>query len=142
VKLLEFRCYHCVHCCFFVDPSESPILFDDEKEMLENLGKNMGIELRFEEIIQGLWRFIIEGFCPFYNIRTRRCNIHRTKPLACKMFPLLLNPKDGTIVVSRACEWVVENWDIVTSKPVFEIFPQEFKRAVEAYTKFLQYLRK
>jgi len=142
VEYLEFKCYHCSHCCFFANYIEFPIIFNEEKRVLENLGKRRNLELKFEEIAKGLWKFVINGFCPFYDIKARRCSVHKHKPLACKMFPLLLNPKSGTIMVSRACEWVVENWDIVISKPVFEVFPQEFKIAIEAYTKFMKYLRK
>ncbi len=134
-----FQCYRCTHCCFFVHEFECPTVFDDERLKLNELAKKLGISLEFKQISRGIWRFVIRGFCPFYDIRNRKCLIHEEKPLACKMFPLLVNPKNGVLMVSRACEWVNENWSEVISRNVSEVFPNEFRIAIEVFIRFREF---
>lgn len=106
---LRFNCYHCIHCCFFVSIEETPIVLEDEIEVLRHEARRIGKELEFTKIGNGLFRWILKGFCPFYSIKDRRCSIHQIKPLSCKMYPLLLNIKTWDIHISTACDWVLEH---------------------------------
>ncbi len=106
---LTFKCYRCVHCCFFVSEEESPILLKDELENLTSEAARLGVELKFDELDDGFFRLVLRGFCPFYDIASRECIIHPKKPISCKMYPLLLNLRTGDIHVSVACDWVIEN---------------------------------
>ncbi len=139
---LIFNCYHCIHCCFFVSVEEAPIVLEDEVEVLRRKAREIGKELEFTKLGNGLFRWVLKGFCPFYNIKDRRCSIHQVKPLSCKMYPLLLNIKTWDIHVSTACDWVLEhlnellyNHDLNLS----EVFKDEL-RAVR--TLFKAYLLK
>jgi len=139
---LKFKCLRHDNCCYFSSLFECPVVFEDEKERLERLGRKLNVKVRFEEVQDGVWKFVIDGFCGFYDREAKICRIHEVKPLACKMFPLILDPKNKLILVSRACKWVNENWNVVTSNPVQLVFPEEYEIAVKAYFRFLQASRK
>lgn len=103
-------------------------MFSDEVKRLRRLAKERGVELTFREIkVNGvtMYRWIILGYCPFYDKDNKLCTIHSVKPLACKMYPLLFNPRTGEVLVSKDCPWVeetVKNGGINLSD-----FPEEAK---------------
>ncbi|WP_317896346.1 YkgJ family cysteine cluster protein [Pyrofollis japonicus] len=147
----RFECLFCEHCCYFEDPIEMPTVFAWEKRLLEELAEARGIRLEFEPIqifrdkngicVVTLYRWIIRGFCPFYDRETKKCTIHEKKPYACKMYPLLLEMPSGRLMVSGKCDWVKRNKDIIDrlmSKPDFipKVFPNEFKAATNAFIEF------
>lgn len=105
----RFRCYNCIHCCFFVRTEETPLVLEDEITSLNLEALKRGIKLEFIRLDDKFFRWVISGFCPFYDVRSRRCSIHDVKPLSCKMFPLLLNIKTRDIHVSTACDWVLQH---------------------------------
>lgn len=101
------------------------------------LAQYMGVErLRFEELPMGLYRWVIVGYCPFYELASKSCRIHGEKPLACRMFPLLLNPSTLELLVSSACTWISENAYALQELGdyVEEIFPAEFSATRELVT--------
>lgn len=117
-------------CCYFTRPEESPLVFEDEKRRLEEEARKRGVELTFEEAGSAngtrIYRWVIRGWCPFFDRRSRRCTIHDRKPLACRMFPLILR-RDGAVEVSQACVWVRLN------KPSsIEEFPAELEAVKRA----------
>jgi len=119
--LLYFKCLHCIHCCYFSSRSEGPTLFPWEKRLLEEVAeKTKGVAKRLSfsivEVFRKeeacaivLYRLDVSGFCPFFDITTKKCSIHSVKPLACKLFPLLLDLSEGRIAISGKCKWVEEN---------------------------------
>lgn len=125
--MIKFTCYHCTHCCFFTTPEEYPILLESEVKKLRELYKKRGKELVIVKIAEGIYRWVIKGFCPFYDLKRRRCGIYEYRPMACRMFPLILNPKTGEVGVSTACDWVVENLETILSNDPTEVFKEEFK---------------
>jgi len=106
------------------------MVFEDEKAVLEEEAAKRGIKLSFEEIGvvngQRIYRWVIDGWCPFFDKRSRKCTIHSKKPLACRMFPLILR-RDGAVEVSQACIWVRLN----NPRDLSE-FPFEAQALVEA----------
>lgn len=124
---LKFKCYHCLHCCFFVKTEETPLVLKDEVTFLNLEALKRGIKLEFVRLDDKFFKWLITGFCPFYNIRYRRCTIHEVKPLSCKMFPLLLNIKTKDIHVSTACDWVLHHLDELLEGDidVEEVFEEE-----------------
>ncbi len=132
-----FNCLHCIHCCFFVGEAESPIVFPWEKRLLESLLSQAGLPAVFRPVeaygpvgddeccVAVLYRWVLRGFCPFYDSWNRRCVIHDFKPLACRMFPLLLELPSGRLLMSGVC-------DAVPKPParVDEFFRDEFRAAV------------
>ncbi|MEM0361041.1 MAG: YkgJ family cysteine cluster protein [Sulfolobales archaeon] len=137
---LRFKCYRCIHCCFFVSEEETPILLEDEVSILKLEAAKLNVDLIFTDLGNGLFRWVIRGFCPFYDIGNSSCTIHSKKPLSCKIYPLLLNLRTGDIHVSTACDWVVENSSKLLSSgdiDLEEVFKDELKWFKILYRKLL-----
>ena len=119
----------CKSCCVFKREEDMPIVFEDEKEMLMELG-----ERAFVPLGNGLYRWIIRGRCKFNDPKTGLCKIHDKKPLSCRMFPLNLRIKGNYVYVevSRACAWVRDHWEEVISKRPEDVFPREWEALKEA----------
>ena len=134
--VLKFKCLHCIHCCFFSTPLDYPIVLEDEVAKLNALASRRGVTLNFKKLTDRFYLWVIDGFCPFYDILERRCSIHDDKPFSCKMFPLLLNIRTGEVSVSFACDWVIRHIDeLITNNEinVGEVFPVEFKAVVNLF---------
>ncbi|MCU7788061.1 YkgJ family cysteine cluster protein [Pyrobaculum sp. 3827-6] len=97
-------------CCKFETIEEAPVVLEDEIPILTKEAEKIGVKLTFREygFYNGvkLYKWVIEGWCPFYK---GRCTIHEKKPLACRMYPLVLNLKTGEIYLSDKCLWVKIN---------------------------------
>ena len=81
--------------------------------MFRNLAEKKGIKLNFEQVsiedVQVvMYRPKFTGYCPFYNLYTKSCEIHEIKPLTCKLYPILIDVKSRQVVVSLDCSWVKE----------------------------------
>ncbi|MEL9990772.1 MAG: YkgJ family cysteine cluster protein [Thermoproteus sp.] len=100
-------------CCYFETEEQTPTVFHEEMLRLSQEASKRGLEVKFKELgeINGvkIYRWIITGWCPFFDKKSRRCTIHERKPLACKMFPLILDVKSGNIYLSENCIWVKQN---------------------------------
>jgi Fe-S-cluster containining protein len=148
---LRFKCLRCIHCCFFARADECPVVFPWERRLLEDIGARYGLKLRFEplEVYMDdsgrcavvLYRWVLKGFCPFYRLASSTCTIHDVKPLACRMYPLIVNVDSGEIVVSTKCDWVETHTEKLRElkgnvSEVLLVFPHEGKAAVEAYVMY------
>jgi len=131
---MKFECYRCIHCCFFAGAPDYPILTETDYRRLKKIATQRGVSLRFRKMNGGLYQWIIEGFCPFYDIRERSCSIYDHRPSSCRMFPLLLNPHTGEVSVSLLCDWVLENFDRLkeAGNPA-DVFPEEFRAVVSVF---------
>ncbi len=125
------------------------MVFPWEKRMLEELAERHGVgKLEFEPLeiymdglgrcAVALYRWIIRGFCPLYRLASSECTIHFQKPLACRMYPLIVNVENGEIAVSTKCNWVEENISVLKKlrgdvKSLLKVFPEEGMAALEAY---------
>jgi len=153
----KFVCSHCIYCCFFRDPIECPVLFPWEKRSIEDLlGEEVNTTFKPLEVwrdskgtcVVTLYRWIIKGFCPFYDIFTRGCRIHEIKPLACQMFPLLIEVPSGRVMISSKCLWTKKNLGLLkelnTPEAIARTFPLEFSAAItvlQQYTSILEAVR-
>jgi len=131
---MRFTCYRCIHCCFFAGSPDYPILTETDYRRLKKIASRRGINLKFRKIKGGLYQWIIEGFCPFYDVKKRGCSIYDSRPSSCRIFPLLLNPVTGEVSVSLLCDWVMENFKKLreTGNPA-EVFPEEFKAVIGVF---------
>ncbi|HII48155.1 YkgJ family cysteine cluster protein [Pyrobaculum aerophilum] len=97
-------------CCKFNSIDEMPVVLEEEIPTLLKEAENIGVKLTFKEYGEyngvKLYKWIIEGWCPFYK---GKCTTHEKKPLSCKMYPLVLNLKTGEIYLSEKCLWVQIN---------------------------------
>lgn len=87
-----------------------PVVLEEEIEILMKEAEKIGAKLQFKPYGEykgrRLYKWIIEGWCPFYK---GKCTIHQVKPLACRMYPLVLNLNTGEIYLSDKCLWVKLN---------------------------------
>lgn len=125
-----FTCLRCSDCCYFSDLREAPILLPHEVYYYKVLAKYLGVKLEFIQLESGLYKWVIKGHCPFYEHSTRTCKIHSEKPLACRMFPLLLDISEKKLMVSSLCSWVKKCLQVVTSinseEDIVKLFPSEY----------------
>ncbi len=132
--MLKFRCFRCLHCCFFVSEIDYPIVTESDKRALEDVAKERGIELAFRKIRDGLYQWVISGFCPFYSVRERACTIYDIRPSACRMYPLLLNPSTGEVSVSALCDWVATHLsELLAMDNSINVFEDEFSQAIALF---------
>ena len=145
-----FECLFCERCCYFEDEIEMPTVFPKEKRLLEELAEARGFRVEFEPLLifrdregrcaVALYRWVIRGFCPFFDKATKKCTIHSVKPLACKMYPLLLEMPTGRLMASGKCEWVKRMgprlMERLNRRPelIPRVFPNEFEAARVAFS--------
>jgi len=130
-----------------------PIVFPWEKRELEEIAAEMNIKLGFKPsqafidkggtCVVTLYRWIIQGFCPFFNRASKHCIIHEDKPLACRMYPLLVELPSGKLIASGKCEWIKQHgpklMEHLSARPelIPEIFPNEFEAAKRVFIEFM-----
>jgi len=97
---MEFKCKQCGKCCnqFEQDNSGGIMIFEWEKQRLENIAKKKNIKFKIEpgqtdydsksntQIIT-TYAFKAKS-CPF--LKNKKCSIHANRPLYCKAYPLLV----------------------------------------------------
>ncbi len=81
-----------------------------------------------------MYRWLIRGYCPFYDRENKICTIHSVKPLACKMYPLLYNPNTGEVLISKECKWVSDTLSYGENVGL-ENFPEEVRALEESLTR-------
>ncbi len=132
---MKFKCYRCFHCCFFTSPNEYPIITESEMKKLEEVSHKYNVRLQFKYLGGIFYLWIINGFCPFYDIANNSCKIHKQKPISCKMFPLLLNIRTGEVHISYLCDWVQANLrkENIDPQEVVKAFKSELEVAIKLY---------
>ena len=122
------------------------------RELLEERGAS-NYEFKPLEVYMGrdglcvvlLYRWVIRGFCPFFDVKTRRCIIHPEKPSSCRIYPLLVSVPNGELRISGACDWVERNkWIVERGDAVEKVMPEEVeaaRRILADYVAAVQVLR-
>ena len=129
-------------------------MFPREKRLLEEIAEKRGVAVRFEPLLMfrdeegrcvvALYRWVVPGFCPFFDRETKRCTIHEVKPLACRMYPLIVEMPSGRLMVSGKCDWVrMQGRSLIRRleadpKLIARVFPREFEAAKEAFAEFVE----
>ncbi len=137
----RFKCLLCGEtCCTFRSFEDTPLVFPWEKRILEEKASEKRLKLVFKPYVVYmtssdtgvvvLYKWIINGKCPFLDEKGL-CSIHRDKPLACKMYPLIIGWDDNTLRVSSECPWIRDNLEYIMRNDPSKIFPEEFKHAVQ-----------
>jgi len=114
-------------CCYFERELEGPVVTESERRTLERLASRRGLKLEFTPIeVRGrtFYRWVIHGHCPF--LTGHLCGIYEKRPLACRMFPLVLNVNTGEVYLSEYCVWVKERLSR-GERLTLEQFPEELK---------------
>ncbi|WP_440059463.1 YkgJ family cysteine cluster protein [Thermogladius sp. 4427co] len=143
VRRLRFNCLRCDHCCFFEGAIDSPVVMPFEADVLKLIAQRLGVSgLEFKPEPSGFYRWVMRGYCPFYDRGSRACRIHRDKPFACRMYPLIVNLDTLELSVSLKCDWVREYFEEVSKAGdvVDRVFPDEY-RALNELFKILVHAR-
>lgn len=123
-------------CCLFTSIEDMPLVFPWEKRRLEKHRRDLVFKPYVVYVVNDhtyavvLYKWIINGVCPFLR-GEGKCSIHDEKPLSCRMYPLLVGWDDKTLRVSGACPWIAENLDYIKRSDPSNVFPGEFRAAVE-----------
>lgn len=148
---IVFHCLRCEECCFFSSIEECPVIYPWEKRVLEKLALThaSGEKLLFKpylsyvddgKAIVVLYKWVINGYCPFYDKEGRACRIYEDRPFSCRMYPLILGLKDNTLRLATTCRWVRENIrDLGQPINPGKVFPREYSVAVKNFVK-LKYI--
>ncbi len=118
-----------------------PLVFPWERRLLIEKAGEREVKLEFKPYIAyrvrdglyavAMYKWIINGKCPFLNDENL-CSIHDVKPLACKMYPLIIGWDDKTLRVSGACPWIRDHLEELRGIDPSKVFPEEFRAVVEA----------
>ncbi|MGB9135282.1 MAG: YkgJ family cysteine cluster protein [Candidatus Bathyarchaeia archaeon] len=91
------RCSRCGICC----EETEMLLSNAEIERLERMGYKRQRFARYDK--QGFARLRNHhGFCVFYDVAERRCEIYKHRPLGCRIYPIIFSEQEG-IVVDDLC---------------------------------------
>ncbi len=116
------------------------MVFPWEKRKLEKLRSLINKDLVFkpyiiysvgDKNIVVLYKWIINGLCPF--LKNNKCSIHKHKPLACQMYPLLVGWGDNTLRVSLECPWIKNNINKVKRLDPAKVFEKEYNVSVKVF---------
>ncbi len=142
---LVFKCLKCSSCCVFKSDVDYPRVFPWEKRFLEEKAISYGFDkpvfkpdIVYLDPVRGvyvvvLYKWVINGKCLFN--KDGKCIIHGEHPLACRMYPLIVNYSDKTLRVSLLCNWVRENKEFIERGiDPSRVFNNELKYAVKAFT--------
>lgn len=134
-----FKCLLCGEtCCTFINELEMPTIFPWEKRILEKHGSNLKFKpfivykINSNKYVVQLYRWIINGKCPFLT-SDGKCSIHNDKPLACKMYPLIIGLEDNTLRVSGGCKVITEHREEITRSDPSKVFRNEYFYALKTY---------
>ncbi len=108
-----------------------PVLLPHEVYYYKILAEHLCVRLEFMQLESGLYKWVIKGYCPFYDYSTRSCRIHSEKPLACRMFPLLLDISENKLMVSSQCNWVKKCSQVIinisSEEDIVKLFSSEYE---------------
>ena len=156
IMVKRFECLFCDHCCFFKEDYEMPTVYPWEKRLLEEEAEKRGLHLEFEPLTVyrdregrcaiAMYRWVIRGYCPFFDRETKKCTIHESKPLACRMYPLLVELPSGKLMLSGKCDWVRREKGVerlLARRPdlIGKVFPSELEAAKQAFIEMNSIMR-
>jgi Fe-S-cluster containining protein len=87
------RCSHCGICC----QETSMPLSEKDMRLLEKRGRRREKFVRYDKHGFALLRNR-KGYCVFYDVERRRCKAYKTRPLGCRLYPVVCTEDDVAIV--------------------------------------------
>jgi Fe-S-cluster containining protein len=92
------RCSNCGICC----AETEMLLATKDIKRLENRGFSRNY---FAEIDKEGYAVLRNqnGYCVFYDLKTRRCSVYDNRPLGCRIYPVVLDEKKG-IIFDKICD--------------------------------------
>jgi len=64
-----------------------------------------------------------EGYCVFYGVKNRRCNVYLDRPSGCRLYPVILDEDKGIILddICQAKETITEKEKNAVGKRVLKL---------------------
>ena len=64
-----------------------------------------------------------EGYCVFYDLKNRRCNVYLDRPSGCRLYPVILDEDKGIILddICQSKETITEKKKIAEGKRVLKL---------------------
>ena len=92
------RCSQCGICC-----TETEMLLSKKDiERLESIGYSRAHFAKYDT--QGYLQLKNhDGYCVFYDVRNRRCEVYADRPSGCRVYPVILDEGKG-IILDSICQ--------------------------------------
>ncbi len=112
------RCLRCGVCC-----TETEMLLSaDDIIRLENKGYSKESFARFNKGGYAILRNR-QGYCVFYNVKKRQCDIYADRPAGCRVYPVILDEDKGIVTddICRARRTITEQEKARKGKRVIKL---------------------
>jgi len=92
------HCLRCGTCCIKTEM----LLSEKDIERLEHKGYCKDSFVVFDE--EGFPKLRnLHGHCFFYNVEDKRCKVYRSRPLGCRLYPVVFDEEKGIVVDEDCC---------------------------------------
>ncbi|MBD3227713.1 MAG: hypothetical protein GF329_05955 [Candidatus Lokiarchaeota archaeon] len=120
---INIECNKCGFCCKDTEMEISR----NELIKIEKLGFSGE---KFTEIKNGFLKLKnINGFCYFYEKKTKKCIIYENRPLGCRFYPVILF--DNECIIDKDCSCYEKNKNLKIPKRICD----ELKKYIEILDK-------
>jgi uncharacterized protein len=112
------RCLRCGVCC-----TETEMLLSKQDILrLEKKGFLVESFVRFDDEGYAILRNR-DGYCVFYNVKQRQCDIYADRPYGCRVYPVILDEDKGIVAdhICRAKRTITEQEKIRKGKQVIRL---------------------
>jgi uncharacterized protein len=112
------RCLRCGVCC-----TETEMLLSKQDILrLEKKGFPVESFVRFDDEGYAILRNR-GGYCVFYNVKQRQCDLYADRPSGCRVYPIILDEDKGIIVdnICHAKRTITEQEKIRKGKQVIKL---------------------
>jgi Fe-S-cluster containining protein len=117
-KIMFMRCVRCGVCC-----TETEMLLSKKDiARLKKKGYPVDSFMRFDKDGYAILRNR-NGYCVFYNVKQRQCDVYADRPLGCRIYPVILDEGKGIVVdhICHAKRSVTESEKIRKGKQVIKL---------------------
>lgn len=92
------HCLRCGACC----TKTEMLLSEKDIQRLEQKGYCKDSFVVFDE--EGYPKLRnLNGHCFFYNVENKRCKVYRSRPLGCRLYPVVFDEEKGVTVDEDCC---------------------------------------
>ena len=112
------RCLRCGVCC-----TETEMLLSKQDILrLEKKGFPVESFVQFDNEGYAILRNR-DGYCVFYNVKQRQCDVYADRPSGCRVYPVILDEDKGIVAdhICRAKRTITEQEKIRKGKQVIKL---------------------
>jgi uncharacterized protein len=93
------RCSHCGVCC----TETEMMLSQKDIARLKKMGFEQDFFVRMDRQGYALLKNR-DGYCVFYNLDKRRCDIYPNRPVGCRVYPVIFDEDKGEVIFDDICK--------------------------------------